>query len=599
TSQLPLAAGKDPLLSDFDDSDDEGGATVNSAEVTSDVPRTYKQATNGPDRDKWQAAIQAEIEALSNAGTFARVPVSEPRSGGHKILHTRWVFVKKTDAAGGVKYKARLVVRGDQQREGIDYQDVYAPVVNAVTMRVLLAVAAQRGYDVDQLDVTAAFLNGKLDSDEHVFVYIPDGFAREHEAVFKLRRSLYGLHQAPRHWNKVLHDFMISYGMTQSQVDHCLYFIPGVLYIVCWVDDILVVSPDGAAKAAFKSAFAARFPVRDLGPAQKFLGMELTVDQQHHTVTLTSAAKIAAMLARYGMVDAAVKHTPMAAKTVLVPADFGDDNKDDVLPEHFPYRELVGALLYLATWTRPDIAFAVSQLARFQAKPTHAHWRAAKHVLAYLKGTAHLGLCYSRDQGVLPSTLPDGSTPLTAARPATATHASPDTIRFNEMTAPIALSTTQPVGFVDASWGEDLSTRRSQAANVFVLAGASVMWNTKLQKCVAQSSTEAEYLSLSAAVKDALFLRNVYNDMVVSPQLPLATITLLEDNQSAMRSALNLESSSRTRHIDIRHHLIRDHVQSGDIRLHYIPTDLQAADCLTKALDRVKVCDFRRVILGC
>ena len=131
---------------------------------------------------------------------------------------------------------------------------------------------------------------------------------------------------------------------------------------------------------------------------------------------------------------------------------------------------------------------------------------------------------------------------------------------------------------------------------MFVLAGAAVLWGTKLQQVVAQSSTEAEYLSL--AWEDALFIRNIFNE-VSSPQPLLKSITLLEDNQSAMRSALNLESSSRTRHIDIRHHLIRQHVQSGDIRLQYVQTAQQAADCLTKALDRVKVCEFRRVLLGC
>ena len=490
-TQPPLAAGKDPLLSDFEDTDDDGDAVVTSAVANTDVPRTYAQAMRSPDRDEWAGAVRAEREVLESMGTFELVPESQARQGGYNVLHSGWVFAKKPLLTGGVKFKGRVVARGNEQREGIDYHEVYAPVVNPVTMRVLLAIAAQRGYDVDQLDVTAAFLNGKLDADEHVYMHIPDGFERVPGHVFKLRRSLYGLRQSPRHWNRVLHEFMMGHGMQQSQVDRCLYYIPGVLYVVCWVDDILIMSADGAAKAAFKAAIAGQFPVRDLGEARSFLGMELTVDKQRHTVTLTSSAKIAAMLDKYGVANTAVKYTPMPPKLVMLPAGFAGNN-DVELTAQFPYRELVGALLYLAAWTRPDIAFAVSQLTRFSERPTHTHWRVAKHVLAYLKGTASLGLCYSRDQGVVISThTVHAASPTAGVSPAPA-----DVLRFQEMTAPTVLSTAQPVGFVDASWGEDVSSRRSQAAYVFVLAGAAVLWGTKLQQVVAQSSTEAEYLSL-------------------------------------------------------------------------------------------------------
>ena len=154
--------------------------------------------------------------------------------------------------------------------------------------------------------------------------------------------------------------------------------------------------------------------------------------------------------------------------SVLLPAGF-NDNKDDLLPAQYPYRALVGALLYLAMWTRPDIAFAVSPLARFQERPTHTHWRVGKHILAYLKGTAQLGLCYSRGEGSLPETCVAGPV---AVDVSSAT--SDGTNNFHKMTSPAQLTSTQPLGFVDASWGEDVSTRRSQSANVFVL------WPTRL-----------------------------------------------------------------------------------------------------------------------
>ena len=192
-----------------------------------------------------------------------------------------------------------------------------------------------------------------------------------------------------------------------------------------------------------------------------------------------------------------------------------------------PYRALVGSLLYVAMWTRPDIAFAVSQVARFQQSPTDHHWQCAKHILRYLKGTCNIGLTFS-------------------AEPTT----SPPTLR----------------GYVDASWGEDPSTRRSQTGYVFTLGVAAIAWKSKLQETVALSSTEAEYLALSPAVKEALFLRNLLHDLCPTMSKS-ATVALFEDNQSTIKQASNLQSSDRTKHVDIRHHFIKQHVANGDIAL--------------------------------
>ena len=197
----------------------------------------------------------------------------------------------------------------------------------------------------------------------------------------------------------------------------------------------------------------------------------------------------------------------------------------------------------------------VSQVARFQSKPTVVHWEAAKDILRYLKGTRELGLTYSAAQGGSPF----------------------------------------PRGYVDASWGEDLNSRRSQTGYALVVGNAAVAWMSKLQSTVALSSTEAEYTALAAAVCSALGLRNLLK--VLWPDVA-GSFLLFEDNQSTIKQALKLQSSQRTKHVDIKHHFLKDHVSKGDIVLQYIPTAEQPADALTKNLDRIKISSFRQSLLG-
>jgi len=285
--------------------------------------------------------------------------------------------------------------------------------------------------------------------------------------------------------------------------------------------------------------------MRDLGEISIFLGMQITRDRANRTLTVRSTKHINDMLERFGMADAKPSPTPLPHKCALRAYAEGDD----LLPANVPYRALIGSLLYVSTWTRPDIAFAVSQVARFQSQPTVAHWYAAKCILRYLHGTRDLGLTYSASEGALPR------------------------------------------GYVDASWGEDPDTRRSQSGYALTIGNGAVSWISKLQTTIALSSTEAEYTSLACAVKGALGLRNLLS--VLWPEVSKSFV-LFEDNQSTIKQALKLQSSERTKHIDLKHHFLKDHVAKGEIIIKYIPTAEQPADCLTKCLDRIKVSLFRQ-----
>ena len=536
-----LLAERDPLLDDF--SDDEDAAVSALVVGGGSASLNYRQAMQSAESASWATAVKSEIESLTGNGTFEVVPESSVGSG--KLLSTQWVLTKKRELNGDTRFKGRLVALGNHQRAGLDFNQVYSPVVNAGTVRAMLAIAAINDCDLDQMDAVTAFLNAPLE--EEIFLRIPNGFQVQQGHVLRLKKALYGLKQAPRSWNKMLQEWLISYGLQQSTADPCLYFLPGQLWVAFWVDDFLVMAPDADVKNKFKNAISEKFKMRDLGPVNQFLGMTISRDRSKRTLTLQSAKHIDDMLDRFQMNDAKPYPTPLPHKNAMVPCV--DD--EDRLPPQCPYRAVVGSLLYVAMWTRPDIAFAVSQVARFQQNPSNHHWECAKHILRYLKGTRDVGLTFSAGQQ-------------STAGP------------------PVLL------GYVDASWGEDPSTRKSQTGFVFTLGNAAVAWKSKLQDTVALSSTEAEYLALSPAVKEALHLRNLLHDLcpAISKTAP---VTLYEDNQSTIKLASNLQSSERTKHVDIRHHFLKDHVANGDITLVHIPTSDQPADALTKNLDRIKI----------
>jgi len=537
-SHLPLLASKDPLLDDFDDGNTPAVSQLVLGGSGSE-PSNYKQAMQTTDAVSWRTAVQSEIDSLIDNGTFEEV---QGNVRG-KLLTTRWVFTRKdheTDPSR--RYKARLVARGDHQREGIDYDvfSISSPVTTATTVRAVLSVAAHRDYHIDQLDVKTAFLNADLN--EELYLRVPDGYTPGNKATtaLRLRKSLYGLKQAPHEWNKLLSEWLRSQGLQQSSADQCLFFIPNKLWVVFWVDDFLVVSVDAAVKDAFKTALAARFKLRDLGPVQQFLGMSITRDRKQRKLTVSSTAHIDAMLQRYNMADARPAPTPLEHMACLRARTDGEER----LHLSVPYRGAVGSLLYVAMWTRPDIAFAVSQVARFQADPSVYHWECVKRIFRYLKGTRLLGLTFS-----------GGPAKLTLK------------------------------GYVDASWGEDLDTRCSQSAYVFMLGNAAISWKSKLQRLVALSSTEAEYISLCTASCEALYLRKLLGDICPDASGP---VTLYEDNQSTIKQASSLLSSDRSKHMDIKYRFIKQHVANGDICLEYIPTADQPADALTRSLDRIK-----------
>ncbi|CAH9103290.1 unnamed protein product, partial [Cuscuta epithymum] len=296
--------------------------------------------------------MEEEISVIEKNGTWELVSLPK----GKKAIGLKWVYRTKCNPDGSVsRHKARLVVKGYAQQEGIDYEETFSPVARFETVRVVLALAAQWRLPVFQLDVKSAFLNGELQ--EEVFVEQPQGFEKknEPEKVYKLKKALYGLKQAPRAWYSKIDSFFITNGFIRSDNEPTLYI----------------------KKQDFKSSMKQKFEMTDLGVLQYFLGLE--VKQKKEGTFLCQRKYAMDLLKRFHMENCEIAKTPMNTNEKLQKCD-GTEKASER-----SFRSLVGGLNYL-THTRPDIAHSVSVVSRYMHYPTKQHFGAAKRILRYVAG---------------------------------------------------------------------------------------------------------------------------------------------------------------------------------------------------------------------
>jgi hypothetical protein len=532
------------------------------AETVYDDPETLAEAKARPDWPKWKEAIAKEYRGLIHKKTWKAMPKNSlPK--GHNALSGKLVFRTKRNQAGEIiKYKARWVVKGCQQKKGRDFDQTFAGVCKSVTWKLVIALAALFDYEIEQMDVILAFLNSDADTD--IYMKLPPGFEEEDSSIksprdtlVKLLKALYGLKQAPRLWQKLLTKELHKLGFEPCKSDPCVYFNKeSKIIFVTYVDDILIVGPNlGKIKQLQKQLYKV-FEMERLGPAQHFLGVRITRDRQQGKITLTQDAYINKILDRFGMTNSHPVDTPMATGAI----EFMIPNTEQATYEDIKlYGSIVGSEMYLANQTRPDIAYTVNTLSRFLTNPSQAHIKAAKRVLQYLKGTKKLGLVFGGKD--------------------------------------LSMGDVRLYGYSDADYATDKENRKSVSGNVFFFAGGAISASSKRQQTVAQSTTEAEYYALSRATSEAIWLKQIMTELHVPIKgYGLKSVLLYGDNQSSLNLADNSTFHQRTKHIDIKHHFIREHIASKTIDLWYVPTADMAADGLTKALTTTKHADFVRML---
>lgn len=498
------------------------------------IPESVHEALSSSENKHWRAAMEDEYNSFNTNQSWTLVDLPK----GKKPVKCKWVFTKKRGPNGELlKYKARLVAKGYSQKFGIDYNETFSPVVRYSTMRILLALAAQYDLDIEHLDVKTAFLNGDLK--ETVYMEQPEGFVNKGNTnkVYRLNKAIYGLKQAAKSWyEKINSVFINKLKFRKLSSEPCVFlYSQGEEYIIIalYVDDILLFSSKSLQKKKdeIKKNLKEEFEMKDMGQASHVLGMKIT--RNGNKITLDQSSYIKRILDRFNMSECNPAVTPMETGLKLQKAEKKDCR--------FDYRNLIGCLMYLSVCSRPDISYAVSYLSQFNECFSEEHWKAAKRVMRYLKGTIEKTLVFEK-----------GDMKITA--------------------------------YADADWAASHLDRRSYTGYVFYIGNSLVSWESRKQKTVALSSAEAEYMAISDTCKEALFLRTfIYECLNIT-----CDVTLCNDSQSAQKMCVNPIRHARTKHIDIRHHFVRDLINDKIINLRYVPTDKIIADVLTKPLTREK-----------
>lgn len=538
------------------------GSTALATLSEDDIPDqflTYAHATKGENRSKWIEAIDSEMESLRKNETWTLVPRQQARN----ILTCRWLFKRKDavseSGASVIKHKARLVTRGFQQVYKVDYELTFAPVVKLTTLRMLLAIVAAEDLELHQMDVKTAFLYGELEED--IFMEQPEGFVDEKypDHVCKLQKALYGLKQAPRRWYAKIHTFLSELGFQSCAYDPCFYVKrskDGVLLISLYVDDLLIGGTHLEDVVWLKGEMCKRFEMKDCGEAQVCLGLEISRQRAEKVLNLGQSRYAEKVLARFGMANCKPVSTPMD-----VQVDSSMLNTDECDPTL--YRQAIGSLMYLMIGSRPDIAFAVGRLSQYMEKPTTALWTCVKRIMRYIRGTSNF------------------------------------VIAFNGVSHPNADIT----GYTDSDYAGCEVTRKSTTGIVFLMTGGAISWFSKKQTIVATSSAEAEYIALGKGAQEAVWLSRILAHAFGKGEEPILvnvdneqSILVNVDNQGSIKMAQNDASSSRTKHIDIRYHLVRDLLQKKKFSITYCPTQNMIADALTKPLQRVAFEKFRNAL---
>ena len=490
------------------------------------TPTDWRVAQQDP---KWCAAMREELEALRKNQTWELTDLPE----GKRAVGCKWVFTIKQNPEGKIeRYKARLVARGYSQVYGIDYDETFAPVAKMNTVRILISCAANFGWPLYQLDVKNAFLHGDLQ--EEVYMEVPPGMAAAGNGgkVCKLKKALYGLKQSPRAWLDRFRKVVCGMGYGQCNGDHTVFYKHSnhkITILAVYVDDIIITGDDETEIVRLKGCLSNTFEVKDLGQLKYFLGIE--VARSTRGIALTQRKYVLDLLNETGMMHCRAAATPIDI-SYRITAESGE------LVEKENYQKLVGKLLYLCH-TRPDIAFAVSIVSRYMHEPRTGHLDAVYRILRYLKGTPGKGLWF-RSNG----------------------HLVID-------------------GYSDADWASCLDDRRSTSGYCVFVGGNLVSWRSKKQPVVSKSTAEAEYRAMSQGLSDMLWVRNLLSELNV---LKDGHLNVWCDNKSAICIANNPVQHDRTKHVEIDRFFIKEKIDAGIIKLDYVNTGQQIADCLTKGL---------------
>ncbi|KAL9239098.1 hypothetical protein vseg_013449 [Gypsophila vaccaria] len=463
---------------------------------------------------------------------------SIPAHEAHNTIGCKWVFRVKYIPDNTIeRYKARLVSKGFHQKYGVNYSDTFSPVVKPVTIRLLLSLALTQGWSIRQLDIKNAFLQGTLH--ETISMSQPPGFINTVNLthVCCLKKAIHGLKQAPRAWYTELKTYLVTNGFRISLADPSLFINKQknhTLYILIYVDDIIITGSSNTFLINFLTNFAKCFSLKVLGALSYFLGVEVTPNQQG--LLLIQSKYIHDLLQRYDMLNCKPSSTPMVHHPYLT------QETHTISCSVSTYRSVVGSLQYLSLIC-PDIAYSVNKLTQFMQKPQLTHWITLKRLFRYLQGTIHFGLQLHLTHSL------------------------------------------QIHAFSGADWAGDKDNYVSTSAYLVYLGKNAIVWASKKQKSISRSSTEAEFRVVSHTTSELLWIKSFFMVLGLTFKGPP---TIYCDNLCATHYSANPVFHSRMKHVALTFHFVCEQVQDGCLRVAHISGDDQLADALTKPLPRPK-----------
>jgi hypothetical protein len=574
-----------------------------SSSINNIEPKSFKEVLLNKDKDKYLDAMKLEIDDLVKSNTWDLVikPNNTP------IIKGRWVLNKKLNLDNTIrKYKARWVAKGFLQKYNINYKETFASTSKPTIIRLLLAISAYLDWEIYTWDIKQAFPNAEIDIN-NIYIQLPIGLeeyilvkALENKdlvnkdlfstikqsiltknyskIVCKLNKALYGLKQASRQWQLFLTNILENLGFYKLKIDNSVFIHKEkAIILATHVDDILVFAKDIIlVNNLYKDlSRISRLEVTNLGEIKEFLGVEVIRERSKRSLIITQRSFINKILTKYNKLNNKPKNLPLPIGVKLT-KNLDPVENNNIIKD---FQQEIGSLIYLTIFTRPDLVYSVNYLARFMSNPSLEHYNYLNYIFSYLVQTKELGLdltLQSLEQSTISNTINNTKNSINI------------------------------IGISDADWGGDLDSRKSTTANIFTLNNSkdnynnsiAISWLSKLQKVVAISSAEAEYIALKEATKESLYLQSFIKELTSFKSLEEFKVfnsinTIKTDSLSAIELAKNPIYHARTKHVDITYHFVRENLLSKNIDLVYENTSTILADNLTKATSFPKFNSFK------
>jgi hypothetical protein len=528
--------------------DEATASEVHNIQLSSDPgePKTYAEALRGPDCHAWTKAMRNEIENFLDRKVWTPTKLWKLRQG-QRPIKVKWVFKKKNEQDGSIRYKGRIVVKGYVQIPGIDFTHTHSPVAQDSSIKIVLGIALMKGWGVEMIDIEAAFLEADLDED--IYIEWPEGLAEfgyftneemENECL-KLEKAMYGCVQSPLMFFRAYSKHLKAIGLSQSLADPCIWYkvLNGelVLVVAVYVDDCIVIGLKTEIDR-FKKDVQKRFKITDLGPIKKHLGVwyERCMDKDGEYFVMTMKKYQDDIISDWEQVTG-TKSRP--ANTPGFPGESLMKNTGDEVDKE-NYRKILGRLMWFTRKLMPECGNAIRELATSMDNPGEEHWRAMKRLVGYIAKTETVELRLMKPKDL------------------------------------------KVYAYVDSNYATNKETRKSVTGFILTIGGCLVSYSSKSQPSVTLSSTEAEYVAASMCATEVKFVQMLLEELM--PNETTRPATLFEDNTGAIFLMENQAVGNRTKHIDIRWHHMRE-MMTGDnprLRVVFTRSEENFADVETK-----------------